>query len=369
MQVIKKRRIVLASLLKPVDDTRMLEKIGATLASTGLYEIFIIGFPTATQHHYQNITFLPLRPFDRLSLNRLKATLEVAKKIHEVKPELIIINTPELLWIAIANRIFFGRKIIYDVLENYYRNIRFTAIYPVWIRFWLAPLVRAIEVLSSPFVNHFFLAEDGYSNELSFTKPNVILENKLPKTIADKFVKPGTLNRLIFTGTLAPTTGILESIELCVGLHLVNPNYTLTIIGYAADRTFLKQLQSKIEDKPFIKLIGGDHLVPHHQILHEISQAGVGIVIYKVNQSTISSIPTKLYEYLALKRVVLIKHNEASHQLVLGLNSGIVLAETPDFRVLDKQLKTQNFTHATPPTVFWESDAVRLLDSISKLYL
>lgn len=44
----KKRRIVLASILKPVDDTRMTEKLGATLAQVEGNEVYVIGYPSRT---------------------------------------------------------------------------------------------------------------------------------------------------------------------------------------------------------------------------------------------------------------------------------------------------------------------------------
>ncbi len=36
----KKRRIVLASILKPIDDTRMFEKLGTSLSTIKDYEVF-----------------------------------------------------------------------------------------------------------------------------------------------------------------------------------------------------------------------------------------------------------------------------------------------------------------------------------------
>lgn len=366
-QVIKKRRIVLASLLKPVDDTRMLEKIGATLALEGGSEVFIIGYPTTAMISPDNITLLPLKPFKRFGINRLKASLEVLKKIHEVKPELIIINTPELLWVAIVNRIFFGRKIIYDVLENYYRNIRYTATYPRLLQLPLAITTRLVERLSTPFIHYFFLAEKGYESELKFTRPMLILENKLPEVIAKKFYNKSPVTRLIFTGTIAPTTGIMEAISLCEGLHKVDPSYSLTVIGHCANPSFLEELNSHISDKDYINLIVGVYLVPHSQILTEISKAGIGIVIYKINPSTESSIPTKLYEYLALGKIILIQHNDESHNLVSNLNAGIILSDNVDFNSLDSQLKSINYQPKPEPSLYWESQNHILLECLKKL--
>jgi hypothetical protein len=56
-QVIKKRRIVLASVLKPVDDTRMFEKIGVSLAGADEAEVIIIGYPSQRPPTHQTITF------------------------------------------------------------------------------------------------------------------------------------------------------------------------------------------------------------------------------------------------------------------------------------------------------------------------
>ena len=53
----KKQRIVLASVLKPVDDTRMFEKIGKSLSDNPDFEIFIIGYPSKQPPNDPEITF------------------------------------------------------------------------------------------------------------------------------------------------------------------------------------------------------------------------------------------------------------------------------------------------------------------------
>jgi hypothetical protein len=65
-----KKRVVLASVLKPVDDTRMLEKIGATLAYEG-FEVFIIGHASSGAIDVPGITTIPLPQFNRVSFKRL----------------------------------------------------------------------------------------------------------------------------------------------------------------------------------------------------------------------------------------------------------------------------------------------------------
>jgi hypothetical protein len=364
-QVIKKRRIVLASVLKPVDDTRMYEKIGVTLAG-GEAEVTIIGYPAATvpKHPYINFDSLPL--FNRVSWKRLLMPWIVFKKINQVKPELIIINTPELLFVAILNRIFFGRKVVYDVLENYFRNIRHTTVYPSLLRLPLAVMVRMIELLTSPFIHRFLLAEKGYRAELGFAKPYTFLENKLPKSVASGFTRQRTngYSNIIFTGTLATTTGVFEAINLCQKLHQLDSSFSLTIIGYCPVPKTLVQIKNAVKDCPYITLIGGDQLVAHSEILSAISQADFGIIIYPTNPSTQSSIPTKLYEYLALKLPVLIRHNAESNQLVSECKGGIILEEAPHYPTLFAAIKASNLTPSSPDSIYWESQSEILIHSL-----
>jgi hypothetical protein len=366
-QVIKKRRIVLASVLKPVDDTRMFEKIGATLSESGEFEVSIIGYPSTNPPLHKSIKFLPLPEFNRISLRRLFISWVIFKKINKLKPEWIIINTPELLFVSVLSKVFFGRKIIYDVLENYNRNIRYTATYPFLIRPLVAWGVRFFEIITSPLVYHYLLAEKGYAEELRFAKPHLVLENKLPQGIASKYARkqPYEYSRLIFSGTLAASSGVFEAINLSKKLHEVDHSYTLVIIGYCSLPEVLTQIKKDIQDAPFITLIGGEQLVQHSRILDEVSRADFGIIIYPPNPSTQSSIPTKLYEYLALQLPVMIRHNNESHELVKTCTAGIILSETPNYSQLSAIMKNRNIIPAIPDSIYWETGAKNLTNRLN----
>ncbi len=359
-----KKRVVLASVLKPVDDTRMLEKIGATLASEG-FEVFIIGYPSSGKMAVPGITLLTLPRFSRVSFKRLQIPWIVFKKINQVKPEIIIINTPELLLVTVLNKILFGRRVVYDILENYYRNIRYTQTYPPGLRVLLAGIVRLTEIVFSPFIDRFLLAEKGYVQELKFVREPVTLENKLPKKVAETYkLNRSPYYKLLFSGTLAPTTGAFDAIKLSKELHAINPTYTLTLIGYAALPEILTRIRNEIAHAPFIKLIGGDKLVPHEDILQEISKAGTGIIIYPTNPGTQNSIPTKLYEYLALKLPVIISHTAESTELVKQCNSGIVLQNGFNAGILNEQLANSTFTFTCGEEIFWEAEAKKLIAAL-----
>lgn len=357
----------MASVLKPVDDTRMFEKLGPTLAEDQTFEVSIIGYPSTKAPTHAGLNLIQLPSFDRLSFKRFIIPWIVFRRINKLNPEVVIINTPELLFIGVLSRIFYGRKVIYDVLENYYRTIRFTPTYPFLLRSILAGFVRVVEVITSPFVHQFILAEKGYASELTFAKPNTILQNKLPKSISSKYLnqRSGGNSKLLFTGTLAISSGVFEAIRLCKELHNIDASISLTIIGYCAIPETLSEIKKEVSNSTFITLVGGDALVPHDKILEEISRADMGIIIYPPNPSTQSSISTKLYEYLALKLPVIIRHNGESHELVRICRGGIVLDEATNYVQLSESLKKQSFTPMPPDYIFWENEAKNIIGHLN----
>jgi len=382
----KKRRIVIASVLKPVDDTRMFEKMGMTLADSGHYEIFIIGYPSIAVPAYTNIHLLPLTAFPRISFDRLLAPFKILRILHQVKPQILIVNTHELLIVACLNRIFFGTKIIYDIRENYYRNVLYTESFAVLLRPFLAGWVRLKEKLVSPLFHHFFLAESGYQKEMNFFRNRAtLIENKAKVT--DGLVRvrePGKI-RMLFSGTLAETTGVFQAIALAIKLHALNEAIQLTLIGYCAKPETLKRILDQIKEADFIHLHGGDRLVPHPEVAAAIYSSDFGIVCYPPSRHTENAIPTKLYEYLAAGLPILLQHHRPWVELASRHQACIAIdVPTVDPHALLLQMQSPFYT--TPPAdpgsskvglsavavsekagVTWESEAGKLLAALENI--
>jgi glycosyltransferase involved in cell wall biosynthesis len=368
--VVGKKRILLASVLKPIDDTRMFEKLGKSLSATGIYDVFIIGFPAKKNPtNTTNIHFLPLQHFKRLSFRRLWAPLTVLKKILKVKPDILIVNTHELLLVATLNRILFGTKIVYDIQENYWRNILHTDAFPKPLRPAFAFWVRSKEVITSPLFHWNLLAEKGYEKEMSFFGGKATtLENKvsIPRGFFRNASK--TQFRLLFSGTLAEATGVFESIELAKKLKALEPTVQLLLIGYCAKGNTLERIRKEIESFPFITLVGGDVLVPHAEILQAISSCNFGLIYYPPSPHTENSIPTKLYEYLGCQLPILLHDYKPWSNITAPFNASINLNfANPNLEAILDQIRTTTFYETAPSNVTWESEEQKLLEIIGRL--
>jgi glycosyltransferase involved in cell wall biosynthesis len=363
----KKRRIVLASILKPVDDTRMSEKLAASLARLEGYEVYVIGYPSQSKTPADSIIRIPLKPFSRISIGRLLAPLAVLKKCIQVKPEILIVNTHELLIVSVVNRILFGTKIVYDIQENYARNILHTTAFAWPLKPLLAGWVRFKEMLLTPLFHGVLLAEKCYANELPFVRSkSLVLENKA--VVPANFIRqpPADKIKLVFTGTLAESTGVFQAISLALKLHQLNPKVELEIIGYCALPATLLKIKSAIAGCSFIKLTGGDQLVPHTEILEAIRTASFGIICYPPAPHIRGKVPTKLYEYLACQLPILLQPEPAWIELCEPHHAAIAVDfDNPDFPKILAQLNDSFYT-SQPMNVTWRDEEAQFLEQVRK---
>jgi glycosyltransferase involved in cell wall biosynthesis len=361
MQEIKKRRIVLASVLKPVNDVRMFEKFALTLKKKS--DVHLIGYPAKTVA-VDDVTFHPLSSFNRVSFKRLLAPCAIFIKILQIKPSILIITTHELLFMGFLAKCFLRCKLFYDVQENYYRNVLYTNAFPPPMRPLLATYIRLKEWISKSVVDHYFLAEAGYQKEMSFPEGRVtIIENKLKQSEIVAQKKHGSSTRLVFTGTLSESTGVFTAIAIAESLFSFDDQIRLTLIGYSPLKDTYQKICSHIKGKDFITLVGGDKLIPHRDIMEAIANADFGIIAYPPNPATENSIPTKLYEYLGCKLPILLINHPTWSRLCASFPAAVTFE--PDEEIvpatfLRKMRETSFYVH-TPTHIYWESEGERLL--------
>lgn len=364
----KKTSILLASVLKPVDEPRMCARIGQSLVKNG-YAVFIAGFPPSSNKSVHGITFLPHPKFNRLSVSRIKARFSTLRKAFSVKPTIFIITTHELIGIAILYKLFTGKKIVYDVQENYWRNIRYTNAWPKFIRPLMAFLVQCKERIASPFFSKFFLAEKCYADELPFSRGrSIVIENKCAMPSEFQRNPSKEIMQLIFTGTIAESTGIFEAIDLTKKLHQLEPRVRLTIAGHCPQPLTLKMLEKEIKGSPFIQLTGGKDFVPHDEIMATIATANFGIISYPTSRHTENKIPSKLYEYLACQLPILLSDNKRWAELCAPTSSAIVVNfESPDVEATLLAMRKGSSDPLMAKNAHWDCEEAVLLTTIRSL--
>ncbi|HTE33470.1 MAG TPA: hypothetical protein VK666_23975 [Chryseolinea sp.] len=363
MQEIKKRRIVLASILKPANDPRMFEKIGQTLVRD--YEVHIIGYACPQATEPLQISFHSIGPFPRISWVRFFSPWVVMLKVLKLRPSLLIICTHELLFSALLLKTLIGCRVIYDVQENYALNIFHGNTFAPVLKTFLGSYVRLKEWLLSPLPDHYLLAEKSYAEEARFIgKDCTVLENKLKRFSEEGTVRLSAADgniHLLFSGTLAESTGVFVAIDIASALHQFDRRIRLRVCGYAAQPKIRERLRSVAANKSFVKLQGIDSLVPHHQIIREIQSADFGVVSYPPNVSTRDALPTKLFEYLGYKLPMLLTDHQPWVTYCQEYPAAVVFqAQAFDPKAVLHQMHQMQFFITTPDQVFWDDQEEKL---------
>jgi glycogen(starch) synthase len=378
--------VLLASVLKPVDDTRMRGKFAETLAERAGTQVHIAGRgTTGAGSGKAGITIHPILWGSRLSLSRLAAQGRYWRLLRELRPNIVVVHAPELLpltllWQALGR----GRKFLYDIRENYALNVRTQRVYQGLTRRGLAAGLRWVETRAARRAAGVILAEASYASELPFLNqlpPGrvVVLENKYqpppgeilrPHPIA--LPPPNEPLRLLYSGTISELNGVREAVALAGQLHAAWPGGArLTIIGFCQQPELLWQLQEQAAlNLDWLTLIGGAELVPHARIVAEIGQSHLGLLAYRPHPSTERCRPTKLFEYLAHGLPVLALPNLLWQELLDAHGAGLSIDFAPPINgpALVARLQSHPFyPRGIPADVLWAGEGKKLwhlLDSV-----
>jgi len=296
-----KKRIVFASVLKPVDDVRTYYKLAKSLVPTCKYDIFIIGFPSKQPVIDPDIKFLPLPAFSHRSLKRLHMHRLISQQVESLSPDLLVINTHELLSVAAGLKQGNQMKLIYDIRENYFDNLNLA---PFAFSVWMARKVRRKEARIAPHIDHFILAEKCYKDMLPFIENRyTVLENK--SVFRNTSPPKEKLEKIVFSGTLAEQTGVFRAIQITRELVKNNPAVRLGIVGNSFDRNILRRLHEAASAHTWIELDIDEAPRPYSRIRDVIQTADAGMMLYKDLPALNRKMPTKLYEYVAHKLPVI----------------------------------------------------------------
>ncbi|GAB3866024.1 hypothetical protein GCM10028824_05940 [Hymenobacter segetis] len=372
---------MLASVLKPVDDTRMRGKFAETLAGRPQVQVHVAGrnaagpsVSLAAPGVFQHGIFKG----SRLSLERLATQLRYWQLLRRLKPDLVIVHAPELLPLTLLwHWLKKGRKFVYDIRENYALNVSTQRVYQGFTRRWLAAGLRWVEARTVRRAAGVILAEASYADELPFLNelpPSrvVVLENKYQPQLGEilrqqpiKLPSPTEPLRLLYSGTISELNGVWEAIALAEQLRAAWPGgVRLTIIGFCQQPELLRQLQeTAARNSDWLTLIGGVQPVAHADIVAEIGQSHLGLLAYRPHPSSERCRPTKLFEYLAHGLPVLASPNPLWQEVLDAYSAGLSVdfGQPIDAAALVVRLQRHSFyPHGIPTDVLWDGEGKKL---------
>ena len=181
--------------------------------------------------------------------------------------------------------------------------------------------------------------------------------------------KDNRLNLKIGWKWISGWSGIFDCLHLIENWASEGADVLLTIIGYCPRKDTLDTLRQQIKDKPYFQLIGGEELVDHQSILHELQKAHFSLISYNLNPSNQDCIPTRIWECLAYKIPMIMKKEHPWIPLLDLYGAGIALnyQAPPSFDQL-RVSKDSFYPHPLPEDIYWDHEEKKLLKSLKKMF-
>lgn len=368
----EKQTIVFCSLLKPITDVRMHEKLANSISALQHYDIHLIGQNILSKNLNPAFFYHPINLTQNGLFNRLKAIFSIFLMVYKLKPKLFVCCTHELLSVGVLTKLFFRSKLIYDVQENYVLN--FKSSNTSFFSKSMAFIIKIHEELMCRFYDHFFLAEKCYVEQLNFLKSKrfTLLENK-SLHFSNNRIKPKSENiNLFFSGTISIEYGIFDAIEWASKWYEKNSKVKLTIVGHVTRRETMKKLIEICSQKSFIEFKGSEIPVPYELIIEAIEQNDIGLLPYQPLPSFERKMPTKLFEYAAMGKLMISNTSSSWSSILIENRLGLAtdFKQFNDFEIIEQKIKTFEYPTIILGDFVWaEPEKRKVIEIINRLML
>ncbi|MDW8302527.1 MAG: glycosyltransferase [Bacteroidia bacterium] len=314
--------------MNPPLHPRIFYKHSLSLQKAG-YQVQVIGLnstPEQVEYFQNDIHCLALPHFDR---SNFYARYQRRRKIQNIilsdKPDIVHLHTPELLPICAALKKQ-GIKVIYDVHENYAKNIRFAKYYPQYLKPFLLQYLRYCQSFVHKYVDAVIYAEQSYDNYLQFKSDRVfyVLNAYQPIEPAKSYelnFNPDTYELiLLYTGNIAKEWGILNALKTW---KLLQKRYKTALVIAGSGIFTDIPIHSDIYVYPHQNYLPYEHIVRLLTEMGKVKEKVLGLMLYEPLPNIMECLPTKWFEFVYYRIPILYTANTYWDNLNQRLDFGL----------------------------------------------
>ena len=250
-----------------------------------------------------------------------------------------------------------GRTRMFDLLV---RNPRLAR----WVERWTLKRVDGVMVVVDESADR--LAADGVPRERIAVVSNTPPLDRVKTTPAEH--RGGTTTRVVYLGLIEAQRGIGTLIDALAILRREQREVQLTLYGDGVDFAFFRERAATLGlSAPHVEFRGR---VPNAEALAALNSAHVGVVPHWRDESWNTTVPNKLFDYMASGLAVLTSDTAPCARIVQTSNAGLVYHDrdaadlAAKLRMLeDPELRAQSGAcgrAAISRSYHWERDADRM---------
>lgn len=287
-----KKNVLILSSVHRWDDTRIFHKQAMSLA-----KYFHVELHAISDFDVKRINGITVKGHKRGSkFFPLKINFDYLRICLSAKATIIHFHDPNLIFLGIVLKLL-GKKVIYDVHEDYTNHIRTKSWIPKFLRELIALLFNIVERLCSYFFDEIIVVTEKIAWKFRKYSPLIIYNYPLMYNVTLPAVNPPIQKkfRIIYAGSITRERGIPEVIESLKFLEKAS-DWKLVLIGKIQDKILEDSIFDFIKSSPVpIDFMGQ---VSHEIVREEIYKSNAGLVCLHSSPYYMDSLPTKMFEYM-----------------------------------------------------------------------
>jgi len=301
-------------------DMRIFGKISRSLAKSRHHVVLIVPHSSDEVEDGVFIKAVP-RPSSRYARIFL-TTWQVTRAALASGATVCHFHDPELMPAGIALKLL-GRKVIYDVHEDYPKTIATKSWLPIFLRNPLSIAIKALEWITALSVDRIVAATPTIA--LRFPSRKTVVIQNFP--IEDELIASGndhayaTRNPVVaYIGGLTPERGSLEMVQ-AIGLVHSRFNASLHLAGQIVPASLRDKMQQTAGWDRVVELGFCDR----KKVRETLLRSRIGLVVLHPHPNYINALATKMFEYMSAGLPVIASDFPLWREIIAGVNAGLLV--------------------------------------------
>ena len=316
------KKVCIMTSVHPVFDTRIFYKQCRSLAEKG-FEVILI----AKHHRKEVVEGVRIIPFSEFRNRFLRIFFSFVKMFFlaiRQKTHVYHFHDPELIPVGLLLRIL-GKKVIYDVHEDYPLDIQSRYWLPLWMRIPVSWLLKQFETFSARFFNYIVSATPAIAERFKLINTNTVIVHNFSKldelTTTEKRIPwRNRLDAVIYIGGIDISLGIKEMVK---AIDLVQKKLYSQLI--LAGEFSPKSLKKEIQNLPGWKNVEYRGFLSRNKLADLLNQIKAGLVLRHPVPHYLVSYPTKLFEYMSVGIPVIAADFPLWRKIVVNAGCGLLV--------------------------------------------
>jgi len=244
-------------------------------------------------HPLPKVNSLFKRLFFLQSLSFIKIRTEKFDIIHFHDPELII-----LMWIV---KFLFNPKVVFDIHENVSESLKTRKYIPKILRNFVSSSYSLIEKMVISNFDTFIIAEKSYRKIYGEKAIEILNYPRIEKELEKKYTNP---IKLVYSGGITEERGIWVVLDIFKSLQTNYKAIKLNLIGEFETKELQEQVNNFISKNRLENNVEIFGRVPISKVNEILKECHIGFSILQPVGNYVESLPTKIFDYMNNKVVV-----------------------------------------------------------------